>query len=77
MNSMKIKKTLIKLLPYIIVGLVCTNLGEAWRLAEEQRYSGRTALPETETVTKKCSNAAARWQYCSGKTVNIIPAASC
>ena len=34
MNSMKIKKTLIKLLPYIIVGLVCTNLGEAWRLAE-------------------------------------------
>jgi hypothetical protein len=31
---MKIKKTLIKLLPYIIVGLVCTNLGEAWRLAE-------------------------------------------
>jgi hypothetical protein len=43
----------------------------------QQRYSGRTALPETETVTKKCSNAAARWQYCSGKTVNIIPAASC
>jgi len=34
MNSMKIKKTLIKLLPYILVGLVCTNLGEAWRLAE-------------------------------------------
>ena len=34
MNSTKIKKTLIKLFPYIIVGLVCTNLGEAWRLAE-------------------------------------------
>jgi len=34
MNSTKLKKTLIKLLPYIIVGLVCTNLGEAWRLAE-------------------------------------------
>lgn len=34
MNSTKTKKTLIKLLPYIIVGLVCTNLGEAWRLAE-------------------------------------------
>ena len=34
MNSTKIKKTLIKLLPYIILGLVCTNLGEAWRLAE-------------------------------------------
>ena len=29
MNSTKIKKTLILLLPYIILGLVCTNLGEA------------------------------------------------
>ncbi len=34
MNSTKIKKTLVKLLPYILLGLVCTNLGEAWRLAE-------------------------------------------
>ena len=34
MNSIKIKKTIIKLLPYIILGLVCTNLGEAWRLSE-------------------------------------------
>jgi len=34
MNSTKIKKTIIKLLPYIILGLVCTNLGEAWRLSE-------------------------------------------
>ena len=34
MNSTKIKKTIIKLLPYIILGLACTNLGEAWRLAE-------------------------------------------
>ena len=34
MNSAKIKKTIIKLLPYIILGLVCTNLGEAWRLSE-------------------------------------------
>ena len=34
MNSTKIKKTIIKLLPYIILGLVCTNLGEAWRLSD-------------------------------------------
>ena len=34
MNSTKIKKTMIRLLPYILVGLVCTNLGEAWRFAE-------------------------------------------
>ena len=34
MNGSKWKKTLILCLPYIIVGLLCTNLGEAWRLAE-------------------------------------------
>ena len=34
MNSTKIKKKLILLLPYILLGLVCTNLGEAWRLSE-------------------------------------------
>ncbi|ERL22975.1 TraG/TraD family protein [Oribacterium sp. oral taxon 078 str. F0263] len=38
MNTTKLKKTLIKLLPYIILGLVCTNLGEAWRLAEGTDY---------------------------------------
>lgn len=34
MNMNQLKKTLIKALPFIIVGLVCTNLGEAWRLSE-------------------------------------------
>ena len=34
MNRQKMKKKLILLLPYIILGLVCTNLGEAWRMAE-------------------------------------------
>ncbi len=33
-DTNKLKKLLIKALPYILVGLVCTNLGEAWRLAE-------------------------------------------
>lgn len=32
--SMKLKKALIRALPYILFGLVCTNLGEAWRLSE-------------------------------------------
>ena len=32
--SNKIKKLLILNLPYLIAGLVCTNLGEAWRIAE-------------------------------------------
>ena len=34
MNTNKLKKTIIKALPYVLMGLVCTNLGEAWRLAE-------------------------------------------
>ena len=32
--SNKTKKLLILNLPYFIAGLVCTNLGEAWRIAE-------------------------------------------
>ena len=34
MNTKKLKKIIIKTLPYALMGLVCTNLGEAWRLAE-------------------------------------------
>ena len=32
MNS-KVKKQIIMNIPYVLVGLICTNLGEAWRLA--------------------------------------------
>ena len=32
--SNKTKKLLILNLPYFIAGLICTNLGEAWRIAE-------------------------------------------
>lgn len=34
MNTKKLKKALITALPYILLGLICTNLGEAWRLSE-------------------------------------------
>ena len=34
MNTKKLKKIIIKALPYVLMGIVCTNLGEAWRLAE-------------------------------------------
>ena len=34
MNTNRMKKTIIKALPYVFMGFVCTNLGEAWRLAE-------------------------------------------
>ena len=30
-DTVKLKKLLIRFLPYILIGLVCTNLGEAWR----------------------------------------------
>ena len=41
MNSTKIKKKIILLLPYILIGLVCTNLGEAWRMAEGEDFGNR------------------------------------
>ena len=34
LDTVKLKKLLIRTLPYILIGLVCTNLGEAWRMAE-------------------------------------------
>ena len=34
LDTVKLKKLLIRALPYILIGLVCTNLGEAWRMAE-------------------------------------------
>lgn len=34
MDKRKMKKLLILNLPYFLVGLFATNLGEAWRLAE-------------------------------------------
>ena len=34
MNTKKIKKLLILNLPYIVIGLIATNFGEAWRMAE-------------------------------------------
>lgn len=33
MNN-KIKKQIILNIPYVLIGLICTNLGEAWRIAE-------------------------------------------
>lgn len=34
MNTKKLTKWLALYLPYILLGLVATNFGEAWRLAE-------------------------------------------
>ena len=34
-----IKKLVILNIPYVLVGLVCTNLGEAWRIAQGSNAS--------------------------------------
>lgn len=34
MNKKKFTKLLALYLPYLVIGLAATNLGEAWRLAE-------------------------------------------
>ncbi len=39
MNTKKVKKLLILNIPYIILGLVATNLGEAWRIASGSNAS--------------------------------------
>lgn len=41
MDKVKLKKLLILNIPYILIGLFATNLGEAWRLAEGADMSAK------------------------------------
>ena len=41
MKNINIKKLLILNIPYLLVGLFATNLGEAWRLAEGADMSAK------------------------------------
>ena len=41
MNTKKLTKLLALYLPYILLGLVATNFGEAWRLAEGKELGER------------------------------------
>lgn len=34
LDTVRLKKLLLLALPYLLVGLICTNLGQAWRMAE-------------------------------------------
>ena len=45
MNTKKIKKLLILNIPYILVGLVATNVGEAWRIT-----SGLNASEKVQSI---------------------------
>lgn len=55
MDKTKIKKLLILNIPYIILGLFATNLGEAWRLAEGADMSAKL-LGFFSTFTVSLSN---------------------
>ncbi len=39
MNLIKVKKALIRYVPYFMIGAIATNLGEAWRMAEGKEAS--------------------------------------
>lgn len=41
MNKARLKKLLILNLPYVLIGLYATKLGEAWHLAEGTDMSGK------------------------------------
>ena len=43
MSNVSLKKRLIPWLPYILIGLFATNLGEAWRLAAGTDASAKAA----------------------------------
>ena len=40
-DTKRLKKILILSFPYVIFGVICTNIGEAWRLAEGADYSAK------------------------------------
>lgn len=61
--SNKTKKLLILNLPYFIAGLVCTNLGEAWRIAEGADMSESSSaffLPWVQHFPTRCQ-VCIRW----------------
>ena len=64
--SNKTKKLLLLNLPYFIAGLICTNLGEAWRIAEGADMSEKllgflSALGAAFSNAKSASDGFADW----------------
>ena len=55
MKNINIKKLLILNIPYLLVGLFATNLGEAWRLAEGADMSAKL-LSFFSTITVAMGN---------------------
>ena len=62
MNTKKLTKLLALYLPYVLLGLVATNIGEAWRLAEGKELGDKImammgTLPVALAVYLKGKNA--------------------
>ena len=55
MSKKKLSKLLALYLPYILMGLVATNFGEAWRLAEGRKL-GDTIMSLMGTIPAAFSN---------------------
>lgn len=55
MNGKTIKRLLIPNIPYVVIGLVATNLGEAWRLTDGANASSKI-LSLMTTVPLALSN---------------------
>ena len=72
--SNKTKKLLILNLPYFIAGLVCTNLGEAWRIAEGADMSEKLRLSFCpgcslfQSDAKSASDGFADWCVLRGRS---------
>lgn len=66
MNKKKFTKLLALYLPYLVIGLAATNLGEAWRLAEGK-----------ELGDKIMSLMLHWWNVCMGRSsISALPAPS-
>ena len=52
MTTKKLTKLLALYLPYLLLGLVATNFGEAWRLAEGKELGERIMSMFDDELTK-------------------------
>ena len=61
MNSRKIKRWLLLNLPYIIVGILATNLGEGWRLAQGETVTDKISTRGFESLSLRHAKKAPYW----------------
>ena len=73
MNTKQLKKQLILNIPYIILGLLATNLGEAWRIAAGANASEKVqSLVLDGVFATAFSNPLPRMRRNSGTMRNMV-----